>query len=307
MNPFIAFKAVAVLAAAVILGISVAMPSSSGVTLKRIHDPRRVTYSIHLRSCHVRHGGRLPDRSCTPGSVDPAVRQANIRSTICRAGWTKKVRPSSWRTEWAKYRVAYPAYHLRGGVRSELDHLVPLELGGSNDITNLWPEVGKLPNPKDKVENALNHAVCDGRVSLAAAQQAIASDWLTAIARLGLGGPPSPRPSRSPTSPPPPGPSPSPTHATPALSCQASMSNPAPRDYSADYVQVTTTPYAAVSTVAYYRTTSTRENGQADGNGQASIGYYTSRATLGYTVIVDVTVTFGGHTASCSTSFTPSG
>src|SRR5690242_20058995 len=72
MNPFIAFKAVAVLAAAVILGVSVALPSSSGVTLKRIHDPRRVTYSIHLRSCHARQGGQLPDRSCTPCSVDPA-------------------------------------------------------------------------------------------------------------------------------------------------------------------------------------------------------------------------------------------
>jgi hypothetical protein len=67
--------------------------------------------------------------------------------------------------------------------------LVPLELGGSNDATNLWPEVG-LPvgNPKDKVENALNHAVCDGRVSLAVAQQAIASNWLTAEKRLGIGG-----------------------------------------------------------------------------------------------------------------------
>jgi 5-methylcytosine-specific restriction endonuclease McrA len=190
MNPFIAFKAVAVLAAAVILGISVALPSSSGVTLKRIHDPRRVTYSIHLRSCHVRHGGRLPDRSCTPGSVDPAVKQANIRSTICRAGWTKKVRPSSWRTEWAKYRVAYPAYHLRGGVRSELDHLVPLELGGSNDITNLWPENyrGFLnADDKDRLENYLHDAVCSGRMPLQAAQETIATDWVKAYCAARLG------------------------------------------------------------------------------------------------------------------------
>ena len=44
------------------------------------------------------------------------------------------------------------------------------------------------PNPKDKVENALNAAVCDGHVALAAAQDAIASDWLTAEVKLGLGG-----------------------------------------------------------------------------------------------------------------------
>jgi hypothetical protein len=34
----------------------------------------------------------------------------------------------------------------------------------------------------------LNHAVCDGRVSLTAAQNAIASDWLTAESKLRLAG-----------------------------------------------------------------------------------------------------------------------
>jgi hypothetical protein len=129
----------------------------------------------------------LPDRSCTPGSVDPKVTQHNIHSTICRAGWTSKVRPPESQTERAKFRVAYPAYHIHHATKSELDHLVPLELGGSNDITNLWPEIGSIPNPKDAVENVLNRAVCDGKIKLAAAQRAIASDWLTAERRLGLG------------------------------------------------------------------------------------------------------------------------
>jgi hypothetical protein len=173
------------MAGAVLLGQA---PHSGAVSsLKRIHDPRHVTYSIHLKTCHARDHGKLPDRTCTPGSIDPAVTQRNIRSTICRAGWTARVRPPEAQTERAKYHVAYPAYHIPAGARSELDHLVPLELGGSNDITNLWPEVGRIPNPKDGVENALNHAVCDGRVTLAAAQNAIASDWLTAEARLGIG------------------------------------------------------------------------------------------------------------------------
>ena len=154
--------------------------------LKKIHDPRKVTYSIHIKSCHVRDGGKLPDRACTPGSIDPAVTQKDIRSTICKSGWTATVRPPESQTEYAKYHVAYPAYRIKHSAVSELDHLVPLELGGSNDITNLWPEVGKQPNPKDKVENALNRAVCDGKVSLTAAQNAIASDWITAEARLGL-------------------------------------------------------------------------------------------------------------------------
>jgi hypothetical protein len=72
---------------AVLVGVGVASPFRSGTTLKRIHDPGRVTYSIHLVSCHTQHRGQLPDRSCTPGSVDPAVTQANIGSTIRAAVW----------------------------------------------------------------------------------------------------------------------------------------------------------------------------------------------------------------------------
>ncbi len=162
--------------------------SASSAGLKKIHDPRHVTYSIHLTSCHTRDHRQLPDRSCTPGSIDPKVTQRDIGSTICKAGWTRTVRPPESQTERAKFRVAYPAYYVHRGTKSELDHLVPLELGGSNDITNLWPEIGRIPNPKDAVENALNHAVCDGRIRLAAAQQAIATDWLTAEQKLGLRG-----------------------------------------------------------------------------------------------------------------------
>jgi hypothetical protein len=80
----------------------------------------------------------------------------------------------------------YRAYGIRSGTVSELDHLVSLELGGANDAANLWPEVGGVPNPKDKVENDLHKAVCSGKVALAAAQKAIASDWMTAEKELGL-------------------------------------------------------------------------------------------------------------------------
>ncbi len=183
-----AYRSIAGLVIGVTLCLSQSAQVSASTGLKRIHDPRHVTYSIHLTSCRTRDHGQLPQHSCTPGSIDPAITQRNIGSTICRAGWTAKVRPPESQTEWAKYHVAYPAYHIPDSAVSELDHLVPLELGGSNDITNLWPEVGKQPNPKDKVEDALNHAVCDGKVSLAAAQDAIAANWLTAEKRLKIGG-----------------------------------------------------------------------------------------------------------------------
>lgn len=152
--------------------------------LRAVHDPGQVTGTL-TGPCHTRDGGRLPDPHCTPGAFDPAVTQANIQSTICRSGYTETVRPPETQTETFKWNVAEPAYGQHD-VSGELDHLVPLELGGANDASNLWVEAGSIPNPKDTVENALNQAVCDGRISLRAAQRAIARDWLTVAAAQGI-------------------------------------------------------------------------------------------------------------------------
>jgi len=58
---------------------------------------------------------------------------------------------------------------------------VSLELGGSNDIANLWPEAA-VPKPgfheKDKVENYLHNQVCNGSITLKQAQIEIATNWL---------------------------------------------------------------------------------------------------------------------------------
>jgi hypothetical protein len=139
-------------------------------------------------SCHARtqDGQPLPDPACTPGALNPAVTQATIHTTICVRGWTATVRPPVSYTDRIK-RESIQAYGLPSGTRGELDHLVPLEIGGSPaDPRNLWIEVGPIPNPKDTVEGDLNRAVCSGRVMLAAAQQAIISDWVTAEHVVGL-------------------------------------------------------------------------------------------------------------------------
>lgn len=62
----------------------------------------------------------------------------------------------------------------------EVDHLISLELGGSNDISNLWPESAEpIPgfHEKDKVENYLHAEVCSGNISLKEAQLKIANNW----------------------------------------------------------------------------------------------------------------------------------
>jgi len=144
-------------------------------------------------SCHALGSGlyQLPDPRCTPGAVDPAVTQATIGATICRSGWTSTVRPAESVTEPEKL-ASLRAYGEGPASRYEYDHFVPLELGGAvNDPRNLWPEPnysspqGFYLNPKDRVETALRRLVCEGRISLAAAQRAIAANWVAALRRYG--------------------------------------------------------------------------------------------------------------------------
>ncbi len=80
-------------------------------------------------------------------------------------------------------------YGLGGSPASgfELDHLVPLGLGGAaTDLRNLWPEPGASPNRKDEVEVAAVHAVCTRRIPLAEAQHQMATDWTVLAARLAV-------------------------------------------------------------------------------------------------------------------------
>lgn len=166
---------------------------------------RQHQVAAETTGCHARAHGRLPDRHCTPGAVDRGVTQAGIASTICKSGWTDTVRPDESYTNAVKIRQITRYHYARTDPSLyEEDHLIPLELGGSpSSPRNLWPEYdrGHIPNPKDAVENALKAAVCAGRVSLRAAQHAIAVNWIRAESRLGIssGGGSAPAPSPPPT------------------------------------------------------------------------------------------------------------
>ncbi|MUL60987.1 hypothetical protein B5P44_00105 [Mycobacterium sp. CBMA 213] len=149
-------------------------------------------------SCQYRYsntGEPLPDPRCTPGATNPKVTQDTLANTICRSGYTKSIRPPVEITR-AEKRSNAQSYSFTGDLKSaEFDHLLSLELGGDpNDPKNLWvepPSPGHKPrdgvnNDKDIIENKLASAVCNGRVPLADAQTAIATDWTTALDRLGL-------------------------------------------------------------------------------------------------------------------------
>jgi hypothetical protein len=119
--------------------------------------------------------GALPDKSCTPGAIFATA----TKDKICISGYSSSVRNVSESTKGAVYREYGITSHTSG--QYEVDHLISLELGGSNDISNLWPEpASPVPgfHEKDKVENELHSKVCNGTMSLTTAQIGIASNWL---------------------------------------------------------------------------------------------------------------------------------
>jgi hypothetical protein len=136
-----------------------------------------------------------PDSTCTPGSLNPQVTQANIGSTICSPGWSTKQREAGLSRDAAhraKVLVA-KAYGLDVQFdQAELDHRVPISLGGDvgslTQLTNLWLEPGATLNRKDTVEITAGAEVCKRHLLLATAQQAFMSPygWEALGKRLGV-------------------------------------------------------------------------------------------------------------------------
>lgn len=128
------------------------------------------------------HKDGLPNAALTPGETDPAVTQANIHQTICVPGYSSRVRPPVSVTDAIKTeRMAAYGIPVNQKAAYELDHLIPLSLGGAprSDL-NLWPELRTGPegaNVKDKYEFAIYKAVCADKIPLADAQKATATDW----------------------------------------------------------------------------------------------------------------------------------
>lgn len=124
-----------------------------------------------------------------PGGLNPDVTQATIGQTICAPGWTATVRPSSTYTNGVKAKLLREhGLQPTDADRFELDHLVPLALGGHpRRIENLWlqPWVGEWSaRRKDQLEVRLKTLVCSGAMPLAEARRLIAADWRAAWVTL---------------------------------------------------------------------------------------------------------------------------
>jgi hypothetical protein len=120
----------------------------------------------------------LPDSRLTPGAV-----LTGSAETVCVVGYASSVRDVSS----SENERAYQRYHVANvPYAHEVDHLISLELGGSNAISNLWPEPysGRWgARTKDALENRLHSLVCAGDLDLRVAQRQEARDWVGAYKR----------------------------------------------------------------------------------------------------------------------------
>jgi hypothetical protein len=124
--------------------------------------------------------GVLPDRRCSPGGYDDGL----TTSVLCAAGFHTSMIRNVPESEKHAVEVAYGLAPRPYGSTLEIDHVVSLELGGSNDIANLYPERAPGFHAKDKLENRLHDMVCSGQIPLAAARQQIAANWQALYQRV---------------------------------------------------------------------------------------------------------------------------
>jgi hypothetical protein len=106
---------------------------------------------------------------------------------ICKADYDKCIRNVPAETKmkvFQAYGDPQGDHHSFCNVTQgcEVDHLISIEIGGSNDEKNLWPQPysGLTWNAhvKDRLEDWYRANVCNGHVPLKTAQDEISSNWV---------------------------------------------------------------------------------------------------------------------------------
>lgn len=123
----------------------------------------------------------LPDPALTPGVV-----ASTDSALVCEKDYPARVRHVTNRTKSQVYKH-YGVDKEQCVKGCKIDHLVPLAIGGSNDIQNLWPhEYGADWNvfQKTRLEVRLRKEVCMGRMPITDAQACIKDNWTQCFSRF---------------------------------------------------------------------------------------------------------------------------
>jgi hypothetical protein len=136
----------------------------------------------------LRNGYPEPDPRCTPGGVAPGITAETLSDPSWRTQCIRNCQSSETqkRETYAWYAIPRPESNSGKNQTCELDHLVPLELGGADGMGNIWPECGPADvalreryfKQKDLVEDYLAAKVRSGKMPIEEAQRDIASDWV---------------------------------------------------------------------------------------------------------------------------------
>jgi hypothetical protein len=120
----------------------------------------------------------LPNRALTPGMT----RQVDV-AEMCSAGddeFDPTVSYSTQRAVFNEYGISID----RSAKDFQVDYLISPQLGGTDDVRNLWPQSYKSTTwnavAKDKLERHLYQMVCEKKINLADAQREIATNWIAA-------------------------------------------------------------------------------------------------------------------------------
>jgi hypothetical protein len=118
----------------------------------------------------------LPDPDITPGAIFDDVTAVDV----CDAHYTQGIRQPRYNRKVEAFAGYGVSIHDRDSY--QVDHLVPISLGGSNAVENIWPQPVEAPGAADKdaLEVQLHALVCSQQLTLVQAQELIATDWWSA-------------------------------------------------------------------------------------------------------------------------------
>jgi hypothetical protein len=131
---------------------------------------QHVSYSWHRSSrlatigtVRIKNGYPLPDARCSPSAINPAITLEVLKDPGFRTGCVRDCTTTSSQkaNTYGTYGIAHPVRNNGKTQTCELDHVVPLELGGADSLDNIWPQCGPTGAPlpqrfykeKDVVEN----------------------------------------------------------------------------------------------------------------------------------------------------------
>lgn len=119
----------------------------------------------------------LPDNALTPGMT---------RSVSFAESCSQQAEDLDPEVSVSVKKIVFQEYGIKVAKNDDyqVDYLINPQLGGTNDVRNLWPEPYRSTvwnaHAKDVLEDRLHHMVCNKQIDLASAQRELATNWIAA-------------------------------------------------------------------------------------------------------------------------------